>query len=111
MAGERWATDLIEPTIDHLLARLEKKEHAGLIRKLIAPVPFRETARMLGVPVEQLTTFLRMAIDLLRIGHDPAAAWSAKLALDEFLRGQIADRAKERSPHKVTDDWAAHTGR
>jgi cytochrome P450 len=35
-----------------------------------------------------------MAVDLLHIGYDPAAAWAAKVELDLFLREQIADRRK-----------------
>jgi len=91
-AVERWSTELIEPTVDYLVTRLAGKGHGDLIRELIAPVPFRVTARMLGIPDNQLKKFFRLAVDLLHIGYDPAAAWAAKEELEDFLRKQIADR-------------------
>jgi cytochrome P450 len=96
---ERWATELIEPTADYLITRLAAKGHGDLVRELAAPLPFRVTARMLGIGSEHFGRFFGLACDLLHIGYDPAAAFAAKDELIIFLRGQIEDR--RRNP---TDD-------
>lgn len=89
---ERWANELIEPTTDYLITRLAAKGHGDLIKELAAPLPFRVTARMLGIGGEHFAKFFAMACDLLHIGYDPAAAFAAKDELISFLRIQIEDR-------------------
>lgn len=96
---ERWADELIEPTTDYLINRLAAKGRGDLIKDLAAPLPFRVTARMLGIGGQDFTRFFRLACEILHIGFDPGAAFAAKDELTTFLLEQIEDR--RRNP---TDD-------
>jgi cytochrome P450 len=91
-AIEAWKADVIRPTIEGYLGRLNDNGRADLMRDFAASFPVTVIHRILGMPIERQTDFHRWAMELLLIEFDPATAMAASQALGEHLLSVMRER-------------------
>ena len=87
-----YAERLVEPLVDELLGRIEKRGRAELVAEFTSTFPMRVIAGLLGVPIHDLGTFTRWAFDINEFAVAPEKGLAASRALKDYLAPIVADR-------------------
>jgi cytochrome P450 len=98
-ALERWADEVIEPSVHALLDQIAPKGKADLVHDLTARFPVQVIAAIIGVPLEDYDQFQVWADDINFGPRDPKRSKAASQAMTAYLE-PIVD-ARRRHP---TDD-------
>ena len=96
---DRWSREVVDPTVDYLVARLARRGGGDLVRDLAAPLPFKVIAHVLGLANNDLGRFIELATRLLFFGYDPAGGLAAKEELGVYFSELIEARRR-----RATDD-------
>jgi cytochrome P450 len=101
-AMERWETGVVGPVVDGFLDRIvadgdgrDGLGHAELVRQLTFPFPIHVIATMLGLPLDQLDVFHRLAVELISVVVDRELAARASRDVAALLRPLIDRRRVE----------------
>ncbi|MDG2005427.1 MAG: cytochrome P450 [Novosphingobium sp.] len=91
----KWGETLVEPVIDELLGKFEKRGEADLVDEFTQHYPFGIIYRQLGLPPEQATLFHKMAISQTVYWAFPDKAKEASRKLGVFFAELVEQRKRE----------------
>ncbi len=91
-ALERWATELVEPTVRSLLDEIAPRGRADLVADFTHAYPVQIIAAILGVPVEDYAQFQTWAEDINHGPTDWARSKAASAAMRRYLAPIVEDR-------------------
>lgn len=94
-ALERWKESVIEPVVEHYVARFAGRGRADLIGELAFPFPIHVIARLFGLPDDDLPTFHDWASGIMLVAIDYERGMESTRRLSEYLRPFIAERRHE----------------
>lgn len=81
--------------VDDLIDRFAGDEHAELVSQFTSTIPIRVIAYVIGIPMEDYTTFHSWGLDIIGFTDDPPRGMAAAQNLVEFLTPLIAARRAE----------------
>jgi cytochrome P450 len=107
-AIERWAQELVEPVVDELVGRLEKKPgRAELVADLTSHYPIVIISRMIGIPAADYQQFQKWSLDIVSYRPEvPDAGLAASRALKDYLRPVLEER-RRRPEHDLLSELLA----
>lgn len=91
----KWGETLVEPVIDELLGKFEKRGEADLVDEFTQHYPFGIIYRQLGLPPEQGELFHKMAISQTAYWAYPDEAREASRKLGAFFEELVEIRKRE----------------
>jgi cytochrome P450 len=95
----QWEPKVIDPICDELVDQIKNDGHADLVKAITFEFPTRVTAKLLGLPQEDLEMFRRLSLDLISIMDDIEAGFNASVELGTYFQEQLDQRRS-----KMTDD-------
>jgi cytochrome P450 len=87
--------ELIGAIAHELIDGFAAQRDAELVAQFTATIPIRVIAYVIGIPIEQYTTFHRWGLDIIGFTDDPPRGYAAAQNLVEFLRPLLAQRRAE----------------
>lgn len=100
---ERWADELIQPTVDSLVDAIAPKGRADLVSEFTHAYPVQIIASILGVPVEDHVQFQRWAEDINCGPTDWERSRSASSAMTGYLEPIVAERRANPTGDLISD--------
>lgn len=91
-ALERWAAEVIEPSVHSLLDDIAPKGKSDLVHDLTARFPVQVIAAIIGVPLEDYDQFQVWADEINFGPRDPKRSRAASQAITAYLEPVVADR-------------------
>jgi len=102
-ALERWADEVITPSVNSLLDEIAPKGKADLVHELTARFPVQVIAAIVGVPVEDYDQFQVWADDINFGPRDPSRSKAASQAMTAYLEPIVADRRQNPTGDLLSD--------
>src|SRR5207249_3368070 len=102
-ALERWADEVIAPTVHALLDDIAPKGQADLVPDLTACFPVQVIAAILGVPVDDYDCFQVWADEITLGPRSPARSKAASRAMTEYLEPIVAERRRHPADDLLSD--------
>ena len=84
--------ELIAGIVDELIDGFATDGEAELVAQFTSTIPIRVIAHVIGIPMEDYTTFHAWGLDIIGFTSDPPRGFAAAQQLVEFLRPLIAAR-------------------
>lgn len=84
--------EIIARVVDELIDGFAADGTAELVRQFTSTIPIRVIAHVIGIPMEDYTTFHAWGLDIIGFTDDPPRGFAAAQSLVEFLRPLIAAR-------------------
>jgi len=92
---ERWRDELVGPVMDRLLDAVAPLGRADLVATITSQYPVQVICGIVGVPLEDHTTFHRWAEEINTGPLDPEAGMAASRAMADYLAPLIEARRAE----------------
>jgi len=102
-AIERWERELVQPTIDELVAVIAPLGRADLVRDVTSCYPVRVIAGIVGVPVADHARFQAWAQEIAMGPGDPDRGVAASRAMREYLQPFVEARRREPRDDLISD--------
>src|SRR5438874_3047531 len=102
-ALERWADEVIGPSIHGLLDQIAPRGRADLVPELTACFPVQVIAAILGVPLDDYDLFQHWADDITLGPRDPKRSRAASQAMTAYLAPIIEDRRRHPQGDLLSD--------
>jgi cytochrome P450 len=102
-ALERWADDVIAPSVDALLDEIAPKGKADLVHDLTARFPVQVIAAIIGVPLEDYDQFQVWADEINFGPRDPTRSKAASDAMTAYLEPIVAERRAHPTDDLLSD--------
>jgi cytochrome P450 len=102
-ALERWADEVIQPSVDSLLDEIAPKGKADLVHDLTARFPVQVIAAIIGVPLEDYDQFQVWADDINFGPRDPKRSKAASQAITAYLEPIVAERREHPTGDLLSD--------
>jgi cytochrome P450 len=94
-----WEPEVIDPICDQLVDEFKNDGEVDLVKAVTFEFPTRVTARLLGLPQEDLEMFRRLSLNLISITEDIEAGLNASVELGTYFQEQVDQRRS-----KITND-------
>jgi len=94
-ALERWADEVITPSVNSLLDEIAPKGKADLVHDLTARFPVQVIAAIMGVPLEDYDQFQVWADEINFGPRDPKRSKAASQAITAYLEPIVEDRRRD----------------
>jgi cytochrome P450 len=102
-AIERWADEVIAPSVHALLDGIAPRGKADLVPELTARFPVQVIAAILGVPVDDYDLFQHWADDITLGPRNPARSRAASKAMTEYLAPIVEERRRRPQDDLLSD--------
>lgn len=102
----QWEPEVIDPICDQLVDEIKNNGEADLVQAVTFEFPTRVTARLLGLPQEDLELFRRLSLDLISITEDIEAGLTASVELGTYF-GSLVDQRREALTDDIIGDLVA----
>jgi cytochrome P450 len=102
-AVERWADEVIEPSVHVLLDQIAPKGRADLVHDLTARFPVQVIAAIIGVPLEDYDQFQVWADDINFGPRDPKRSKAASQAMTAYLEPIVDSRRRHPTDDLLSD--------
>src|SRR5438477_6791218 len=89
---ERWADEIINPSVHALLDGIAPRGRAELVEELHTRFPVQVIAAILGVPVDDYDRFQDWSDGITMGPRDPRRSKAASKAMTEYLKPIVAER-------------------
>jgi len=100
---ERWADEVIEPSVNGLLDEIAPRGKSDLVDDLTARFPVQVIAAIMGVPLEDYDQFQVWADDINFGPRDPKRSKAASVAVTTYLEPIVAERRRHPQADLLSD--------
>jgi cytochrome P450 len=90
----KWGESVVDPVIDSLMAAFEKRGAADLVQEFTFHYPFQIVYRQLGLPVDEVQTFHKLAMAQILVSVDVAHGTEASRKLGTYFDALIEERRR-----------------
>lgn len=88
----RWGDEVVAPVVNKLLDPVVERGHADLVREFSLEYPFRFIYGQVGLPVEDVDVFHRLAVGLMCVTSDIEHGMEANVKLGNYFAQLIEER-------------------